>query len=239
MNLWLGLLFLVLLSGCLQPKEIPPVVPPIREVTFVPIDPPDQICSIDSDCVIVQNDCSCGCGSSVNKQSFGKYSICENYQGARCALACPPNVQAYCNQGVCAIRSSQPTTQTDSNTLYHYSARVGIDSTSFSLIEQRLTNNGCEPLPQTTRGPSCYFGRISRDGQNVIRIYPEGAAGFGSISFDVSEDTLYAAKDVRGPQSEELFKQAVRDDLALVGNVVTIREDAWVVDGVTEVTWVY
>lgn len=59
-----------------------------------------------------------------------------------------------------------------------------------------------------------------------IEIYPQGP-GFGPVSFYVTENKLWADKDIPGSPNQEKFKEAVRKDVEKTGNVVKIKEDSW------------
>lgn len=60
----------------------------------------------------------------------------------------------------------------------------------------------------------------------TIEIYPHGQ-GWGPMSFELSNNTVRAIKDIPGVPSLEKFKERVRIDVRNVGGIVTIKEDTW------------
>jgi len=64
-----------------------------------------QQCDVDDDCVNTGTQCSCDCGTAVNKE-FSDYYLdqldkaCDNYQGRMCSMIC--DYEITCDNGVCA-----------------------------------------------------------------------------------------------------------------------------------------
>lgn len=73
------------------------------------IDPADQVCRSDDDCVVRLTQCECDCGSPVNRPNAEKYEealhrACEGYKGRMCKMA-PCTDFATCDGGVCRIKT--------------------------------------------------------------------------------------------------------------------------------------
>ena len=67
----------------------------------------EQSCRANQDCTKVNTECSCGCGSSVNKTYENKYkqlyeSTCANYKGPICDIYCD-NLVSKCINGKCTL----------------------------------------------------------------------------------------------------------------------------------------
>ena len=70
------------------------------------IDPNDQICQEDTDCVRAMVKCSCDCGVPINKLSWQKYlarqeKMCKFYFGRMCKIGC--NEVPKCINNICTI----------------------------------------------------------------------------------------------------------------------------------------
>jgi hypothetical protein len=70
------------------------------------IDPADQACQADDDCVMAMVKCSCDCGIPINKLNWPKYidqqaKICENYNGPMCKMSCDQVLK--CVNSICTI----------------------------------------------------------------------------------------------------------------------------------------
>ena len=76
---------------------------------------------------------------------------------------------------------------------------------------------------------------VSQLSENGIEIYPHGP-GFGPISFYVTENKLWADKDIPGRPNPENFKAAVREDVKTIGGIVIIKENSWKITK-TEYPW--
>jgi hypothetical protein len=71
------------------------------------IEPADQTCSSNADCVITMTQCSCDCGSPVNGKRAQKYReaqgrMCKGYSGTMCKMSCKDI--PICDGGVCRIK---------------------------------------------------------------------------------------------------------------------------------------
>lgn len=110
-----------------------------------------------------------------------------------------------------------------------YTGSVGIEHKTLSEIREALEVAGC--LPQGAARETytrCVYREavIQHTGTDGLVVYPHGV-GFGPLSFSLSEDMLYATKDISGPPDSKKFKEEVRQDVAETGHAVEIREDAW------------
>jgi hypothetical protein len=70
------------------------------------INPADQACQADDDCVMAMVKCSCDCGVPINKLNWPKYldqqaRMCENYNGRMCKMGC--NQVLKCVDNICAV----------------------------------------------------------------------------------------------------------------------------------------
>ena len=110
-----------------------------------------------------------------------------------------------------------------------YNGYVEIEPISLSEIKTKLEGQGCHTndykgertnfcIYRETEVP--YFKEVG------IEIYPHGP-GFGPISFYVTQNKLWADKDISGSPNPENFKEAVRQDVKDIGNIVKIRENSW------------
>jgi len=129
------------------------------------------------------------------------------------------------------------TPPTNTNQRFLYQSYVSIEPTSLDVIEQRLINFGCEQLTDkqladfnTTQ--ECHYKKGAIGTGPYLLIYPKGLGGFGSpLSYSITQDNkLHSSGGLPGPPDVEKFKQSVRDDVALVGNPITIQEDSWVIN---------
>ena len=98
---------------------------------------------------------------------------------------------------------------------------VNLDSLAIKLKEV------CS-VPFNEYGARCIFNETVHEpsGKNALEVFPRGP-GFGPGSFIVTEDTLYAVKDIDGFPNIKKFKAEVRADIVLVGDVITILDDTW------------
>jgi hypothetical protein len=75
----------------------------------VPVLEQHQVCSADSECVLVQRHCGdCDCGTPVNNQYYQSYikekmNRCANYKGGICDLTGPTNTSV-CRSGKCVTK---------------------------------------------------------------------------------------------------------------------------------------
>jgi|GEM_PF-5394599 len=110
-----------------------------------------------------------------------------------------------------------------------YTGYVHIEPVSLSDIKTQLEKQGCHTInhdPETI--DSCFYQEtnIYYENKNGFVIYPHGQ-GFGPISFSLTEDTLWDNKDILGPPRSSAFKEAVRQDVQAIGNIVKIKENSW------------
>jgi hypothetical protein len=86
-----------------------PAAAPAEGASSIPgvkVDPADQTCSSAADCAIAATQCSCDCGSPVNRKHVTKYAdavqrLCKDYHGMMCKMACDET--ATCDHGVCRM----------------------------------------------------------------------------------------------------------------------------------------
>lgn len=69
----------------------------------------DQYCQTDNDCVMAVTECSCDCGTPINKANQQKYSDiratkCKNYVGVMCGMSCDHKLSCVSNR-CAAIRN--------------------------------------------------------------------------------------------------------------------------------------
>jgi hypothetical protein len=79
-----------------------------QEEPELKIDPADQTCRSNDDCVVKLTQCACDCGSPVNREHARKYEealdrACKGYSGRMCKMA-PCTDVATCDDGVCRIK---------------------------------------------------------------------------------------------------------------------------------------
>lgn len=96
----------------------------------------------------------------------------------------------------------------DARTLYE--GQVGIEPISLTEIDAKL------------KAKNIYH---SIDGETMV-VYPHGQ-GFGPISFTLTKNTLTASKDIPGTPDKEKYKEEVRQDVKVIGGIITIKEDTW------------
>src|SRR3989344_3089412 len=110
-----------------------------------------------------------------------------------------------------------------------YIGYVEIEPISFSEIKARLEERGCRAIDYEGEKNPCQYAETvaSHYEEEVgIEVHPRGF-GFGPSSFFITENKLWDTKDIPGPPSPDKFKEAVREDLAAVGNIVRIKESSW------------
>jgi hypothetical protein len=110
-----------------------------------------------------------------------------------------------------------------------YEGYVEIEPISLSAIKTKLKAQGCN-ISDYKGGitNSCIYREIevAQFKENGIEIYPDGY-GFGPISFYVTENKLLAYKDIPGHPNPDKFKEAVRQDVHNLGDIVKIKENSW------------
>ena len=70
------------------------------------IDPKDQECDKDEDCILTMVKCSCDCGLPVNRAHLQKYldeqeKMCEDYEGKMCKMNCDQKLG--CIHHICMV----------------------------------------------------------------------------------------------------------------------------------------
>jgi hypothetical protein len=75
-------------------------------VEVAPVETKHQVCSTNSECVLIQRDCGdCDCGTPINKNYHLEYTNeknnrCATFKGPVCDLWCPSNI-SICLNGKC------------------------------------------------------------------------------------------------------------------------------------------
>jgi hypothetical protein len=113
-----------------------------------------------------------------------------------------------------------------------YRGQVKITPTTIEGITAALQENGCKEQKETAIGidGNCYYKKTGyRHMADVLEVFPQGA-GFGPVSFFVSEEVLFFSKDIREKPNMETLKRDVREDASLAG--VEIQERTWKFDSV-------
>ena len=124
----------------------------------------------------------------------------------------------------------------DARTLYE--GYVGIESISLSEIKTKLEAQGCRTNDykgETNNWCMYRETEVPYFKENGIEIYPHGP-GFGPISFYVTENKLWAGKDIPGTPNPDNFKVVVRQDVKDIGNILKIKENSWKITK-TEYPW--
>jgi hypothetical protein len=105
---------------------------------------------------------------------------------------------------------------------------VGIEPISLPEIKTILEAQGCTNLYKGERNYGCKYREteVTYFNETAIEIYPHGP-GFGPRSFYVTENKLWAGKDIPGQPNPDNFKDAVRRDVKDIGNIVRIKESSW------------
>jgi hypothetical protein len=72
----------------------------------IKIDPADQACQVDDDCIMAMVRCSCDCGQPINEMHWEKYlnkqqRMCKFYSGEMCKMVCAENLK--CINNICTI----------------------------------------------------------------------------------------------------------------------------------------
>ena len=142
------------------------------------------------------------------------------------------------------------------NTRFLYQGYVNIEPSTFEQIAKNLQSAGCVPAGSLI--DACFFeeriipistdnnidsGRAvpidetepsqEPDGYKVIMVHPSGAS-FGPTDFAVTENRLYASRDIAGERDNQKFKTAVENQVADLQNFVAIKSDTWVVSSVID-----
>lgn len=71
-----------------------------------------------------------------------------------------------------------------------------------------------------------------------IEINSSGFKAMGPVSFWVTEQRIWAGKDLPGSRDPERFKAAVRKDVAGIKDIVRIKEDSWTILETSDATGV-
>lgn len=76
-------------------------------VTVVDVTQYDQTCSVDADCVLVQDgDICCGCpDAAINKGDLPRYQDDLGTCEAVCDIGCVANPTPFCDAGKCAVKN--------------------------------------------------------------------------------------------------------------------------------------
>jgi hypothetical protein len=110
-----------------------------------------------------------------------------------------------------------------------YTGYVRIDTLSLPEMKAKLEQNGCHAAGYEGNATGvCRYREttVPFDGEAGIQVHPHGY-GFGPLSFYLTEDRLWAVKDIPGPPDLKKFQEEVRQDVAATGNIVIIHEDSW------------
>ena len=84
-----------------EPRE-----PAETEEKSIEVEPADQACEADEDCIMAMVKCSCDCGVPINKANWKKYldekeEMCTDYEGPMCGMMCDQNLG--CVDKVCEV----------------------------------------------------------------------------------------------------------------------------------------
>jgi hypothetical protein len=115
----------------------------------------------------------------------------------------------------------------DSRALYE--GYVSIDPTSLVQIKGGLESNGCRGLGYEGEivGTCSYTeGEVPELPERGVEVFLKGP-GMGPVSFYITDDKIWAAKDIPGIPNKKKFQKAVRQDVVEIGDIVTIQEDSW------------
>lgn len=112
-----------------------------------------------------------------------------------------------------------------------YSGEVGIEFTPMAEIKTKLEAAGCPQNTYSAAGDenrNCRYRELAETEykEKTIEVYPNGP-GWGPVTFKLTENMLWSEKDIKGSPSPEKFKDAVRQDIKVLDNVVTIEENSW------------
>lgn len=110
-----------------------------------------------------------------------------------------------------------------------YEGYVGIEPISLAEIIIKLEAQGCHTNDyKGERTNRCLYQEteVTFLKENGIEIYPHGPR-FGPSSFYVTENKLWADKDIPGSPNSEKFKEEVRQDVKNMGDIVKIEENSW------------
>ena len=110
-----------------------------------------------------------------------------------------------------------------------YTGYVEIEPMSLSEITAKLEEQGCHVYAHKDEATlPDYFARVCRyreTKKNGVEIFPHGL-GYGPRSFFVTEDKLWTTKVLPGSPNPDKFKEAVRQDVSAIGNIVQIKENS-------------
>jgi hypothetical protein len=116
----------------------------------------------------------------------------------------------------------------DGRTLYE--GYVDIMPVELVTLETQLQSQGCFDGTTNANWPTnaCVYKRVNPPAgfPKGLEIFPHGA-GFGPVSFYLTSSRLSLTKDISGVPDMEKFKQAVRNDIEYIKNIVTAKEDTW------------
>lgn len=110
-----------------------------------------------------------------------------------------------------------------------YEGHVQIEPVSLAVIKTQLEAQGCHVNNyEGKRDNPCMFREtgVPFFKENGLEIYPHGP-GFGPISFYLTINRLWADKDIAGLPEPNKFKEALRQDVKDIGNIVKIKENSW------------
>ncbi|MBI5005083.1 MAG: hypothetical protein HZC03_00505 [Candidatus Lloydbacteria bacterium] len=128
------------------------------------------------------------------------------------------------------INPLSPSVDTSPNARTLYEGSVGVEPISLSEMKARLEKQGCHTKEYRSANNSskCLYQEteVAALKKTGIEIYPNGP-GFGPVSFFITENTLWAEKDIRGAPNPETFKEFVRKDAESIGGIIKIKENSW------------
>ena len=113
-----------------------------------------------------------------------------------------------------------------------YVGYMEIEPMALSKIKTQLELQGCHIWKNEDRNKRrCWYkeaglGDLGYEKKPGVVVYPHGG-GFGPLSFSLYEEKLWDVKDIPGTPDPEKFKEAVREDVRAIGNIVKIKEDSW------------
>jgi len=115
----------------------------------------------------------------------------------------------------------------DARTLY--TGYVKIERVSLPDIKTNLEKQGCrvhDYKGETTNRCRYQETAVPFEEKDGVIVYPRGF-GWGPLSFYLTEDKLWATKDIPGSPNPDKFKEQVRQDVNIIGNIVQIKERSW------------
>ncbi len=99
----------------------------------------------------------------------------------------------------------------DPNNRTLYEGQVEFEQITLGEIDQRLSAKNIYHVVK----------------ENSIEVFPFGPAGFGYLSFTITDKLIKATKDIPGTPDLEKYKEEIRQDIKNTGSVITIKEDTW------------